>query len=57
MDGVKKDAEGPYVAVCGKCNLAIDLHPVKNCPYTYKPVVLNGRRYGWMLKRGEEKAS
>lgn len=57
MDGVKKDAEGPYVAVCGKCNLAIDLHPVKNCPYTYKPVVLNGRRYGWMLQRGEEKAS
>jgi hypothetical protein len=41
--------EGPYTAVCGKCNVAINLHPVASCPFLYKPVVLNGRTYGWRM--------
>lgn len=39
------------VAVCGKCNIAIELHPIKHCEYIYTPIVFNGRRYGWSLKR------
>ena len=41
------------VAVCGKCNVAIELHPVPSCPYTYKPIILNGRRYGWHMRKGD----
>jgi hypothetical protein len=40
------------VAVCGRCNVPIELHPVESCDYEYAPIVLNGRRYGWrMVKR------
>ena len=35
------------IAVCGKCNVAIEVHPVANCPYEYVPIYMNGRRYGW----------
>lgn len=41
------------VAVCGKCNIAIELHPVPSCPYRYKPIILNGRRYGWHMTGGD----
>ena len=43
--------EGALVAVCGRCNVAIELHPVKHCPLIYKPVWLNGRRYGWRMEK------
>ena len=58
MDVVRKaELQAPVdksmVAVCGKCNIAIKLHPVPSCPYTYKPIILNGRRYGWHMRKGD----
>jgi hypothetical protein len=44
---------GPYLAVCGKCNIALKVHPVKHCPYDYKPVVYNGRLYGYKMVQKE----
>ena len=35
----------PYIAVCGKCNIPIELHPVPSCPYAYKAT----EGYGWMM--------
>jgi hypothetical protein len=52
VDVVRKKADkrkGPYIAVCGKCNVAIKVHPVKQCPYNYKPVIVNGRTYGYSM--------
>ena len=33
------------IAVCGKCNVPLTLHPVPQCPYEYKPV----EGYGFMM--------
>lgn len=44
-----KKKTGPYIAVCGKCNVPLKVHPVKQCPYDYKPIVHNGRLYGYQM--------
>lgn len=40
---------GPYIAVCGKCNVALDKHPVEQCPYEYQPISHDGRVYGYRM--------
>ena len=35
--------------LCGKCNVVLTRHPVKQCPYLYAPVVHDGRTYGYKM--------
>lgn len=39
----------PYLAVCGKCNMPLQKHPVENCPYIYEPIAHDGRVYGYRM--------
>lgn len=39
------------VVVCGKCSVSLELHPVKNCPYEYKPIKWRGRVVGYNMVR------
>lgn len=51
-------SNGPYAAVCGKCNVPLELHPVESCPHDYQPIRINGRVYGYKMldkKNGETK--
>ena len=44
-------SDSPYIAVCGKCNVPLMLHPVDQCPYDYRPVSLNGHICGYAMVR------
>lgn len=47
MDGVKR----AYLEACGHCNVPMKVHPVKQCPYLYKPIKNRGQIVGYMLAR------
>ena len=39
----------PYLIACGKCNVPFKVHPVKNCPYLYKPIKHRSRVIGYKM--------
>lgn len=48
---MRRKRNGPYLEACGKCNVPMKVHPVKQCPYTYAPIKRGSKIVGYELKR------
>lgn len=49
-DEVKLPHASGAICVCGKCGLAMELHPVPQCPYEYEAIKQCGRRIAYYLR-------
>jgi hypothetical protein len=45
-----KDGD-PYLLACGRCQVPMKVHPVKQCPYLYTPIKQGKKLVGYKMRR------